>query len=69
MPVYKYKTYNDARIDLIVKNPGADYYKMLSEFYATFGKLFTKKFPAGVYRFRTIQEAQKQTEDWILNRL
>ncbi len=69
MPVYKYKTYQDARDALIVKNPDENYYKMLADFYETFGKIFTKRFPHGVYKFKTIEEAQKQKEDWILNRL
>ncbi len=69
MPVFKYKTYQEARDALIVKNPDENYYRMLSDFYETFGKIFTKRFPHGVYNFKTIQEAQKQKEDWILNRL
>ena len=69
MPVYKYKTFQEARDALIVKNPDENYYKMLEGFYEAFGKIFTKKFPHGVYKFRTIEEAQKQKEDWILGRL
>jgi len=69
MPVYKYKSYQEARDDLIVKSPDENYYKMLSDFYETFGKFFTKKFPHGVFKFKTIEEAQKQKEDWILNKL
>ncbi len=69
MPVYKYKTYQEARDALIVKNPDEKYYQMLSGFYETFGKIFTKRFPHGVFKFKTIEEAQKQKEDWILNRL
>ncbi len=69
MPVYKYKTLKEARDALIVKKPDENYYKMLSGFYETFGKIFTKKFPHGIFKFKTIEEAQKQKEDWILGRL
>lgn len=69
MPVYKYKTFNEARDALIVNKPDERYYRMLSDFYETFGKLFTKKFPHGVFRFKTFEDAQKQKEDWILGRL
>jgi hypothetical protein len=69
MPVYKYKSFQDARDALLVKKPDENYYKMLSGFYETFGKLFTKRFPHGVYKFKTIKEAQKQKDDWILDKL
>jgi hypothetical protein len=69
MPVYKYKTFQEARDALLVKNPGEKYYQMLAGFYETFGKIFTKRFPHGVYKFKTIQEAQKQKEDWISGKL
>ena len=69
MPVYKYKSLQEARDALVVQKPDENYYKMLSGFYETFGKIFTKKFPHGVYKFKTIEEAQKQKEDWILDRL
>lgn len=69
MPVNKYKTFQEARDALLVKNPDEKYYRMLAEFYVTFGKIFTKKFPHGVYKFKTIQDAQKQKEDWISGKL
>lgn len=68
MPVYKYKTFQEAKDALVVKNPDAKYYKMLSDFYETFGQIFTRRFPHGVWKFKTIEEAQKQKEDWILGR-
>ena len=66
MPVYKYKSLREANEALLVKNPDENYYKMLSGFYETFGKLFTKRFPHGVFKFKTIEEAQEQKEKWIL---
>jgi len=69
MPVYKYKTFQEARDALLVKNPDARYYKMLSGFYETFGKIFTRRFPHGVYKFKSIEDAQKQKEDWIAGKL
>lgn len=69
MPVTKYKSFQDAKDALIIKDPDANYYKMLSGFYETFGKIFTKRFPHGVYKFKTIKEAQKQKELWLLDRV
>ncbi len=66
MPVNKYKSLREANEALLVKNPDENYYKMLSGFYETFGKLFTKRFPHGVFKFKTIEEAQEQKEKWIL---
>ena len=68
MPVTKFKTFQEARDAQIVKNPDENYYRMLSGFYETFGKIFTKIFPHGVFKFKNIEEAQKQKEDWILNK-
>lgn len=65
MPVHKYKTFQEARDAQIAAKPDAEYYKMLKSFYETFSKVFTKKFPHGVYKFKTIEEAQKQKEDWL----
>ncbi|MFZ0454546.1 MAG: hypothetical protein WCE54_00950 [Ignavibacteriaceae bacterium] len=69
MPVYKYKSLKEASDALLVKVPDENYYKMLSGFYETFGELFTKKFPHGVYKFKTIKEAQEQKERWILGKI
>jgi len=69
MPVYKYKSLQGARDALLAKEPDENYYRMLSDFYETFGKLFTRRFPHGVYKFKTIKEAQKQKDDWILDRI
>ncbi len=69
MPVYKYKTFQEAKDAQIVREPDGDYYKMLSGFYETFGKIFKLKFPHGIYKFKTIEEAQIQKEAWILKRL
>ena len=68
MPVNKYKSFQDARDAQLVKNPDEKYYKMLSGFYNAFGKIFTKKFPHGVFKFKNIEEAQKQKEEWLMNR-
>lgn len=69
MPIYKYKSFKEASDALIVIKPDDNYYKMLSGFYEIFGKLFNKKFPHGVYKFKTIKEAQKQKEKWLLGKL
>ena len=66
MPVNKYKSYQEARDALQVKKPDENYYKMLSGFYETFGSLFRLRFPSGVYKFKTIEDAQRQKENWIL---
>ena len=69
MPVHKYKTFQEARDALLVKNPDESYYRMLSGFYEAFCKIFTKRFPHGVYKFKCIEDAQKQKEDWIAGKL
>ena len=68
MPVYKFKTFQEARDAQLIIKTGENYYKMLSGFYETFGKIFTLKFPHGIYKFKSIEEAQKQKENWIFSR-
>jgi len=66
MSVKKFKSYQEAKEDLFVLEPGKDYALFLFEFFELQGKLFTKKFPHGVFKFRSFEEAQKQKEDWLL---
>ena len=67
MPVQKFKSFQEAREALFVLKPDKDYPTFLFEFFELQGKLFTKKFPHGVFKFRSFEEAQKQKEDWLLD--
>jgi hypothetical protein len=66
MPVQKFKSFQEAKEDLYVLKPDKDYPKFLFEFFELQGKLFTKKFPHGVFKFHTLQEAQQQKDNWLL---
>ncbi len=63
MPVYKYKSFEEARKSLWNLNPGKKYYQTLSDFYELHAKLFKKKFPKGVYKYKSFKQAQKQRDE------
>lgn len=64
MPVKKYKTFEEAREDLFVYNPGKEYYKELHEYFLFLERITPKvKLPHGVFYYKTFEEAEKHLED------
>lgn len=58
--IKKFKTFEEARRDLWVMKPDAEYYKRLRTLYE-FAEKFNKnkKSIRGIFKFKTIQEAQE----------
>ncbi len=61
--IKKFKSFEEARRDLWVMNPDANYYRGLKEFYALASKLIKPKYKKGLYKFKTFEEAQKHREE------
>jgi len=61
--IKKFKSFEEARRDLWVMNPDENYYRGLKEFYALASKLIKPKYPKGLYKFKTFEEAQKHREE------
>ncbi|MCP4130820.1 MAG: hypothetical protein GY754_07545 [bacterium] len=66
MPVYKYKSFEEAEKALWNFNPDEDYYKNASELWDMANKLSPVKCRRGIFKFRTIEEANKHRMEWEL---
>jgi hypothetical protein len=66
MPVYKYKTFEQADKALWNFNPDEEYYKQVAELWRFANKLSPITYPKGIFKFRSIEEANKQRQEWEL---
>ncbi len=66
MPVYKYKSFEDAERALWNFHPDAAYYKKVAELWNFANKLHPITYPRGVFKFRTLEEANEQRNKWEL---
>lgn len=64
MPVYKYKTFDEARKALWNFNPNAAYFKQVSELWNLANKLCPMTYPKGVFKYKSINEANEQRRKW-----
>ena len=64
MPVYKYKTFEKAQRALWNFHPDENYFKQVSDLWDTADKLCPIRYPRGVFKFKSIKEAQKQRKEW-----
>jgi hypothetical protein len=63
MPVYKYKTFEKARKALWNFYPDQAYFKQLADLWDTADKLCPISYARGVFKFRSINEANKQRKE------
>lgn len=59
MPIYKYKTFEEAERALWHFSPGKQYYEQIAEFWEFANELNPIVYPRGVFKFKTIKEANK----------
>lgn len=59
MPVTKYKSFDEARSDLWIMQPGAEYYKKLSGIFELFQKLHKSEVENKLTRYKSIEEAEQ----------
>lgn len=67
MPVYKYKTFDEAKLALWCQEPDVAYFRQLNSLWALADRLSPFKYPSGVFKYRTIEEANKQRGEWDLS--
>lgn len=68
MPVYKFKTFEEAERALWNFHPDEAYYSRVAELWNFANKLSPVSYPRGIFKFRSLEEANKQREEWELNR-
>ncbi|MGA1870723.1 MAG: hypothetical protein ACMUJM_19485 [bacterium] len=62
MPVFKYKNFEQAEQALWNFNPDQNYYQRISEFWKLAERLHPIKYPKGIFKFQSIQEANNHRE-------
>ena len=66
MPVQKFKTFEDAEKALWNLNPDSNYYKKLRSFFKLFSELSEFTYPKGVFKFRSLEEAEEHKMSAII---
>lgn len=67
MPVKKFKTFEEAERDLWCFKPDKNYYKRIEKLFKNAKALYKIKYPKGVHKYKTIEEADKQLLEWKLD--
>jgi hypothetical protein len=63
MPVQKFKTFEEAEKALITYYPDEAYYKRVAQLWDFANKLNPISWPRGIFKFKTIEEANKHREE------
>lgn len=66
MPVYKYKTYEEAEQALWNFHPDEAYFNKVAELWDFANKLSPLSCAKGIFKFRNIEEANKHRDEWEL---
>lgn len=67
MPVYKYKTFEEAEKALWNFEPDEAYFERVRQLFALAQQLNPVRCPRGVFKFKTIEEANKHRDESILS--
>lgn len=67
MPVYKYKTFEDAQKALWNFNPDEAYYDKIAELWEFANKLSPIKYPKGIFKYKSIEDANRHRFELELN--
>jgi len=63
MPVYKYKTFEEAEKALWNFNPDEQYFERVAELWEFADELCPISYPKGIFKFKTIEEANKHRQE------
>ncbi len=66
MPVFKYKTFEEAERALWNFHPDESYFRRVAELWDFADKLCPICYPRGIFKYKSIEEANKQREEWEL---
>lgn len=64
MPIYKYKSFEQTERALWNFQPDAAYYKKVVALWAFANRLRPIKYPRGIFKFRTIEEANRHRDEF-----
>ena len=64
MPVQRFRSFEEAR-EALWGDPGdPEYLRQISWLWAFADRLYPRRFPRGVYRYTSIEEANRHREAW-----
>jgi len=66
MSLQKFKSFEEAERALWCLNPDEKYFKQVRELFKLANRLCPPNFPWGVFKYRTIEDADKDKEKWLL---
>ena len=66
MPVYKYKTFEEAERALWNFHPNATYFNQVAELWRFANQLCPITYPKGIFKYLSIEEANQQRDEWEL---
>jgi hypothetical protein len=69
MPIKKFKTFEDARKDLWSSNPDEKYYESVRNLFEFACEICPPFYPHGIFKFKTIEEANKHRDEIILQNM
>ncbi|HEX9973672.1 MAG TPA: hypothetical protein VGD14_16485 [bacterium] len=64
MPIYKYKTFEEAERALWNLSPDENYYHRVAELWDFANELNPIFYPSGVFKFKTIEEANRHRKNF-----
>ena len=64
MPVYKYRSFEKAKRALWNFHPDITYFEQVAELWDLADKISPISYPQGIFKYRSIEEANKQREEW-----
>ena len=69
MSVFKFKTFEEAHRSLWNFFPDDEYFNKVHALFALAGALNKVKYPVGLFKYKTLKEAQDQKLEWEINKI
>ena len=69
MPVQKFRDFDDARRALWLPSGHKDLVRRIKGLWAFSSRLVPRQIPRGVRKFRSIEEANQEREEWVTRRI
>ena len=66
-PVFRFKTFEEAEQALWCFEPDEAYWERVRRLWALGDRLATRRYPRGVFRYRTVEEANREADRWIIS--
>jgi hypothetical protein len=66
VPLQKFHSHEEAEQALICPNPDSAYFERLIGLYELWDSLAPRTFPRGVFKYRAIEEADEESQRWLV---